>query len=153
MLANHDQNRFQSCLDLLKVYVFYYQTPLLLLVMSIVFTSPTETINKSVAVVDDNGFEYDDITVYKGQFYVIDTLGNVSWIDNLSKCISQMKSGVDGSWKKAWVIELFFNDQNETHVFNLEDNSFEDLQNIHPSQLLSNLLQAYVRQYTSKVSY
>ena len=30
---------------------------------------------RSLAVVDDNGFEYDDITVYKGQFYVIDTLG------------------------------------------------------------------------------
>ena len=23
MLANHDQNRFSSCLDLLKVYAFY----------------------------------------------------------------------------------------------------------------------------------
>ena len=45
---------------------------------------------------------------------------------------------------------IFFNDQNETHVFNLEDRCFGDLQNIHPSQLLSNLLQAYVRQYTSK---
>ena len=43
---------------------------------------------------------------------------------------------------------IFFNDQNETHVFNLQDRSFGDLQNIHPSWLLSNLLQAYVRQYT-----
>ena len=43
---------------------------------------------RSLAVVDDNGFEYNDITIYMGQFYVIDTLGNVSWIDNLSKCIS-----------------------------------------------------------------
>ena len=25
---------------------------------------------RSLAVVDDNGFEYNDITVYKGQFYV-----------------------------------------------------------------------------------
>ena len=71
-----------------------------------------------------------------------------------------MKNGVDGSWRKAWVIELFvldndcclsilaeefigykrncifFNDQNETHVFNLEDRRFGDLQNIHPSWLL-----------------
>ncbi|KAF3956120.1 hypothetical protein CMV_018728 [Castanea mollissima] len=39
---------------------------------------------ESLTVVDDNGFEYDDIIVYKGQFYVIDTLGNVLWIDNSS---------------------------------------------------------------------
>ena len=91
----------------------------------------------------------------------------------ISKSVSQMKNGVDGSWRKAWVIELFvldndcclsilaeefigykrncifFNDQNETHVFNMEDRSFGDLQNIHPSWLLSNLLQAYIRKYTS----
>ena len=35
---------------------------------------------------------------------------------------------------------IFFNDQNETHVFNLEDRSIGDLKNIHPSWLLSNLL-------------
>ena len=40
---------------------------------------------ESLTVVDDNDVvEYDDIIVYKGQFYVIDTLGNVSWIDNSS---------------------------------------------------------------------
>ncbi|KAK7856562.1 hypothetical protein CFP56_022685 [Quercus suber] len=36
---------------------------------------------RSLAVVDDNSFEYDDITVYMGQFYVIDTLGNVSYFN------------------------------------------------------------------------
>ena len=30
---------------------------------------------------------------------------------------------------------IFFNDKNETHVFNLEDRSFGDLQNIHSSWL------------------
>ena len=40
---------------------------------------------ESLTVVDDNDVvEYDDIIVYKGQFYVIDTLGNISWIDNSS---------------------------------------------------------------------
>ena len=48
---------------------------------------------RSLAVVDDNGFEYNDITVYKGQFYVIDTLGNVSWIDNLSLIDTLIKKG------------------------------------------------------------
>ena len=37
----------------------------------------------------------------------------------------------------------------ELHVFNLEDRSFGDLHNFHPSWLLSNLLLAYVRWYTS----
>uniref|UniRef100_A0A7N2R1S4 Uncharacterized protein n=1 Tax=Quercus lobata TaxID=97700 RepID=A0A7N2R1S4_QUELO len=40
--------------------------------------------DRSLAIADDNGFEYDNVIVYKGQFYVIDTLGNVSWIDNSS---------------------------------------------------------------------
>ena len=35
---------------------------------------------------------------------------------------------------------IYFNDQNETHVFNLEDSSFGDLQDIHPSWLRSYLL-------------
>ena len=48
---------------------------------------------RSLAVVNDNGFEYDDITVYKGQFYVIDTLGNVSWIDNSSLIDTLIKKG------------------------------------------------------------
>uniref|UniRef100_A0A7N2MRV6 Uncharacterized protein n=1 Tax=Quercus lobata TaxID=97700 RepID=A0A7N2MRV6_QUELO len=39
---------------------------------------------RSLAIADDNSFEYDDVIVYKGQFYVIDTLVNVSWIDNSS---------------------------------------------------------------------
>ncbi|KAM3709923.1 hypothetical protein ACJW31_02G211300 [Castanea mollissima] len=39
---------------------------------------------ESLTVVGNNGFEYDDIILYKGQFYAIDTLGNVSWIDNSS---------------------------------------------------------------------
>ena len=177
---------------------------------------------RSLAIADDNGFEYDDVIVYKGQFYVIDTLGNVSWIDNLSlklvpflpplcglgsqkhlvescgalyvvdryfnkerrrvehtnwyvrdcdgpKVVDFKVYKLDEEWGR-WELEkslgdralvlgndcclsilveeftgykrncIFFNDQNETHVFNLEDRSFGDLQNIYPSWLLSNLL-------------
>ncbi|KAK9990059.1 hypothetical protein SO802_025044 [Lithocarpus litseifolius] len=177
---------------------------------------------ESVTVVDDNGFEYDDIIVYKGQFYVIDTLGNVSWIDNSSlklvpflpplcglgrqkhlvescgalyvvdryfnkerrrvehtnryvrdcdgsKVVDFKVYKLDEEWGR-WELEkslgdrafvlgndcclsisaeeftgykrncIYFNDQNENHVFNLEDSSFGDLQDIHPSWLLSNLL-------------
>ncbi|KAJ6774717.1 F-BOX PROTEIN SKIP23 [Salix purpurea] len=35
----------------------------------------------------DRNFEYDDITVYKGQFYVVDRRGTVSWIDSSLKVI------------------------------------------------------------------
>ncbi|KAL4645642.1 hypothetical protein ACB092_02G249100 [Castanea dentata] len=177
---------------------------------------------ESLTVVDSNGFEYDDIILYKGQFYVIDTLGNVSWIDNSSlklvpflpplcglgsqkhlvescgtlyvvdryfnterrrlehtnryvrdcdgsKVVDFKVYKLDEEWGR-WELEnslgdrafvlgndcclsisaeeftgykrncIYFNDQNETHVFNLEDSSFGDLQNIHPSWLLSNLL-------------
>ena len=48
---------------------------------------------RSLAVVDDNNFEYDDNTIYKGQFYVIDTLGNVSWINNSSLIDTLIKKG------------------------------------------------------------
>ena len=37
--------------------------------------------------VDDHNFYYDDITVYKGQPYVVDRLGTVSWIDSSMKLI------------------------------------------------------------------
>ncbi|XP_050241620.1 putative F-box protein At1g65770 isoform X2 [Quercus robur] len=37
--------------------------------------------------VDDHNFFYDDITVYKGQPYVVDRLGIVSWIDSSMKLI------------------------------------------------------------------
>ena len=178
---------------------------------------------ESLTVVDDNDVvEYDDIIVYKGQFYVIDTLGNVSWIDNSSlklvpyspplcglgsqkhlvdscgalyvvdryfnkerrrvehtnrhfrdcdgpKVVDFKVYKLDEEWGR-WELEkslgdrafvlgndcclsisaeeftgykrncIYFNDQNETHVFNLEDSSFGDLQDIHPSWLRSYLL-------------
>ncbi|KAK4539464.1 hypothetical protein RGQ29_031912 [Quercus rubra] len=37
--------------------------------------------------VDDHNFYYDDITVYKGQPYVVDRLGTVSWIDSSMRLI------------------------------------------------------------------
>ena len=38
-------------------------------------------------LIDDHNFDYDDIIVYKGQSYVVDRLGTVSWIDSSMKLI------------------------------------------------------------------
>ncbi|KAG5245465.1 F-box protein [Salix suchowensis] len=43
--------------------------------------------DKEWTLLDDRNFEYDDITVYKGQFYVVDRRGTVSWIDSSLKVI------------------------------------------------------------------
>ena len=43
--------------------------------------------DKNWTSVDDHNFYYDDITVYKGQPYVVDRLGTVSWIDSSMKLI------------------------------------------------------------------
>ncbi|KAM3709917.1 hypothetical protein ACJW31_02G210700 [Castanea mollissima] len=43
--------------------------------------------DKNWTFVDDHNFYYDDITVYKGQPYVVDRLGTVSWIDSSMKLI------------------------------------------------------------------
>ena len=43
--------------------------------------------DKNWTFVDDNNFYCDDITVYKGQSYVVDGLGTVSWIDSSMKLI------------------------------------------------------------------
>ena len=43
--------------------------------------------DKNWTFVDDNNFYCDDITVYKGQSYVVDGLGIVSWIDSSMKLI------------------------------------------------------------------
>ena len=40
--------------------------------------------DKNLTLVDDQRFDYDDVIVYKGQFYVVDKLGLVSWIDDSS---------------------------------------------------------------------
>ncbi|KDP43719.1 hypothetical protein JCGZ_22346 [Jatropha curcas] len=38
-------------------------------------------------LLDDTNFQYDDIIEYKGQIYVVDTWGKVSWIDSSLKLI------------------------------------------------------------------
>ena len=43
--------------------------------------------DKNWTSVDDHNFYYDDITIYKGQPYVVDRLGTVSWIDSSMKLI------------------------------------------------------------------
>ncbi|KAG6775632.1 putative F-box protein At1g65770 [Populus alba] len=48
--------------------------------------------DKEWTLLDDRNFEYDDIIVYKGQFYVVDRWGTVSWIDSSLKVIQYSPS-------------------------------------------------------------
>ncbi|KAJ9172598.1 hypothetical protein P3X46_015815 [Hevea brasiliensis] len=43
--------------------------------------------DESWTLLDDKNFQYDDIIEYKGQFYVVDRWGTVSWIDSSLKLI------------------------------------------------------------------
>ncbi|CAN0918954.1 Putative F-box protein At1g65770 [Linum grandiflorum] len=43
--------------------------------------------DKTWTLIDDKNFEYDDIIPYRGQFYVVDRRGTVSWIDSSLKLI------------------------------------------------------------------
>ena len=54
--------------------------------------------------VDDHNFYYDDITVYKGQSYVVDRLGTVSWIDSSMKLI-QFSPPLCGLGNKKHLVE------------------------------------------------
>lgn len=43
--------------------------------------------DKKWTLIDEQNSHYDDIIVYKGQFYVVDRLGSISWIDSSLKLI------------------------------------------------------------------
>ncbi|CAK7355577.1 unnamed protein product [Dovyalis caffra] len=55
-------------------------------------------------LLDDNNFEYDDIVVYKDQFYVVDRRGTVSWIDS-SLNVIQYSPPLYGCGEKKNLVE------------------------------------------------
>lgn len=62
----------------------------------------------------DQGSWYDDIIVYKGQFYVVDKLGTVSWIDSSMRAIQfspPMCGGGDRKYLVEWGSDIFVIDR------------------------------------------
>ena len=75
-----------------------------------------------------------DFKVYKldeewGRWELEKSLGDQALVLGNDCCLSILAEEFIGYKRNC----IFFNDQNETHVSNLEDNSFGDLPNIHPS--------------------
>ncbi|KAB1223723.1 hypothetical protein CJ030_MR2G004729 [Morella rubra] len=61
--------------------------------------------DENLTPVDDGSSEFDDIIVYKGQFYVVDRLGIVSWIDCSSLNLVQYSQPLCGSGKQKHLVE------------------------------------------------
>ncbi|KEH37569.1 F-box protein [Medicago truncatula] len=56
-------------------------------------------------LVDENNFYYDDIIVFKGQFYVTDKWGTISWIDISSLKLIQFSPPLCGFGNKKHLVE------------------------------------------------
>ncbi|XP_074295615.1 F-box protein At4g35733-like [Silene latifolia] len=67
----------------------------------------------------DEGTKYDDVVVYKGQYYVVDTLGTVYWIDSESMTLVQFSPPLFGlgqvknlivSGGELFVVDTYYDD-------------------------------------------
>ena len=56
-------------------------------------------------LVDENNFYYDDVIVFKGQFYVTDKWGTISWIDISSLRLIQFSPPLCGFGNKKHLVE------------------------------------------------
>ncbi|CAI8608964.1 unnamed protein product [Vicia faba] len=56
-------------------------------------------------LVDDKNFYYDDVIVFKGQFYVTDRWGTISWIDVSSLRLIQFSPPLCGLGNKKHLVE------------------------------------------------
>ncbi|OIV93556.1 hypothetical protein TanjilG_04788 [Lupinus angustifolius] len=56
-------------------------------------------------LVDENNFYYDDVIVFKGQFYVTDKWGTISWIDTCSLKLIQYSPPLCGFGNKKHLVE------------------------------------------------
>ncbi|XP_027347649.1 F-box protein SKIP23-like [Abrus precatorius] len=56
-------------------------------------------------LVDDKNFFYDDVIVFKGQFYVTDNWGTISWIDTSSLKLVQFSPPLCGFGNKKHLVE------------------------------------------------
>ena len=56
-------------------------------------------------LVDDKNFHYDDVIVHKGQFYVTDRWGTISWVDTSSLKLIQFSPPLCGFGSKKHLVE------------------------------------------------
>lgn len=56
-------------------------------------------------LVDDTNFFYDDVIVFKGQFYVTDKWGTISWVDTSSMKLIQFSPPLCGFGNKKHLVE------------------------------------------------
>ncbi|KAJ1376874.1 hypothetical protein SESBI_49474 [Sesbania bispinosa] len=56
-------------------------------------------------LVDDRNFYYDDVIVFKGQFYVTDRWGTISWVDTSSLKLIQFSPPLCGFGSKKHLVE------------------------------------------------
>lgn len=61
--------------------------------------------NEKWTLVDDKNFFYDDVIVFKGQFYVSDKWGTISWIDASSLKLVQFSPPLCGFGNKKHLVE------------------------------------------------
>jgi hypothetical protein len=61
--------------------------------------------DKQWKLVDDKNFYYDDVIVFKGQFYVTDKWGTISWIDVCSLKLIQFSPPLCGFGNKKHLVE------------------------------------------------
>ncbi|KAK7360272.1 hypothetical protein VNO77_02255 [Canavalia gladiata] len=61
--------------------------------------------DKKWTLVDDQNFFYDDVIVFKGQFYVTDKWGTISWIDTSSLKLVQFAPPLCGVGNKKHLVE------------------------------------------------
>ncbi|KAK7263008.1 hypothetical protein RJT34_30592 [Clitoria ternatea] len=57
------------------------------------------------SLVDDKNFFYDDVIVFKGQFYVTDRWGTISWVDIFSLKLVQFSPPLCGFGNKKYLVE------------------------------------------------
>ncbi|TKY58328.1 putative F-box protein [Spatholobus suberectus] len=61
--------------------------------------------DESWTLVDDKNFFYDDVIVFKGQFYVTDKWGTISWVDTSSLKLVQFSPPLCGFGNKKHLVE------------------------------------------------
>ncbi|CAI8608963.1 unnamed protein product [Vicia faba] len=61
--------------------------------------------NEKWKLVDDKNFYYDDVIVFKGQFYVTDRWGTISWVDVSSLKLIQFSPPLCGLGNKKHLVE------------------------------------------------
>uniref|UniRef100_A0A2P2IN08 F-box domain-containing protein n=1 Tax=Rhizophora mucronata TaxID=61149 RepID=A0A2P2IN08_RHIMU len=87
--------------------------------------------NEHWTLLDDKKFQYDDIIIYKGQFYVVDQWGTVSWIDSSLRVIQYApplygcggKKNLVESCGDLYVVDRYLDGMRRALIWNESDNT------------------------------